>query len=226
MYGGVLTISKEVKMGQAVYSKPLLSIYDLWVLGISNHFIWKCPTRILVDHFNNHVTSNHLDIGVGTGYFLDNCRFPSPDIRIALMDLHQNSLNKTGKRIERYNPEQYKFNVLEEVNLDVLAFDSISFNYLFHCLPGKLSDKLVVIDNVNHLLSDTGTIFGSTVLSCGIKKSYAATKLMAIYNNNGIFSNTEDSSNDLESYLSGKFLYYKIKIQGCVALFSASNRIS
>ena len=151
--------------------------------------------------------------------------FHLPTVRIALMDLNQNSLNKTGKRVERYNPEQYKFNVLEEVRLDVPAFDSISINYLFHCLPGKLSDKLVVLDNVDHLLSDTGTVFGSTILSCGIKRSRAAVKLMSIYNKRGIFSNTEDSSNDLESYLSSKYLNYRIKTEGCVALFSASNRI-
>ncbi|MEC4685068.1 MAG: class I SAM-dependent methyltransferase [Nitrospirota bacterium] len=219
-----MEISREVKKGQAVYSKPVLSIYDIWVLGISNQYIWKCPTARLMAHFNNHITSNHLDIGVGTGYFLDKCCFPSPEVRIALMDLNQNSLNEASRRIERYNPVQYRFNVLEKIELETDTFDSISVNYLFHCLPGRLSDKLVVLDNVNHLLSERGIIFGATILSHGVNKGRMANKLMSFYNKKGIFSNADDSAEDLENYLSGKYLNYEIDIQGCVALFSASNK--
>jgi len=174
-------------------------------------------------HFNNHVTSNHLDIGVGTGYFLDKCCFPSPKVRIVLMDLNRNSLNEASRRIERYNPVQYRVNALEKIKLETDTFDSISVNYLFHCLPGKLSDKLVVLDNVNHLLSERGIIFGATILSHGVNKCSMAAKLMSFYNKKGIFSNADDSVEDLENYLSGKYLNYELDIQGCVALFSASN---
>jgi ubiquinone/menaquinone biosynthesis C-methylase UbiE len=217
-----LKISNEIRKGQAVYSKLVLRIYDFWVLGISNQYIWKCPTLKLMAYFNNHITSNHLDIGVGTGYFLDKCSFPSSKVRIALMDLNQNSLDEASMRIKRYNPTQYRFNVLEKIKLDTKAFDSISLNYLFHCLPGKLSDKLLVLDNINHLLSENGIIFGSTILSLGINKNRMATKLMSIYNKKGIFSNTQDSIEDLENYLSSKYSHYKIEIKGCVALFNAS----
>ena len=217
-----MEVSKEVEKGQSIYTKPILSIYDLWVLGISNQYIWKCPTPKLMTHFNNHITSNHLDIGVGTGYFLDKCRFPSPKVRIALMDLNQNSLNETSARIERYNPVEYRLNVLEDIKLDINVFDSISVNYLFHCLPGQLSDKLVVLDNVNYLLSRSGVLFGSTILSHGVNKSRMATSLMSIYNKKGIFCNEEDSIEDLENYLSSNYSAHEIDIQGCVALFSAS----
>ena len=36
---------REVKAGQAVYTPSLLNVYDLWVLGISNRFIWKSPSK-------------------------------------------------------------------------------------------------------------------------------------------------------------------------------------
>ncbi|MBT3880735.1 MAG: class I SAM-dependent methyltransferase [Candidatus Scalindua sp.] len=221
-----MEISDEVNRGQEVYSKPILSIYDLWVLGISNQFIWKCPTKRLLAHFNNHISSNHLDIGVGTGYFIDKCNLPTATCRIGLMDLNQNSLNEAGKRIKRYKPSKYRFNVLDEVKLDISKFDSISVNYLFHCLPGKLSDKLVVLDNVDHLLLNNGIIFGSTILSHGVAKSRAAIKLMSLYNKKGIFCNAEDSIEDLESYLSNKYSDYKIEVQGCVAIFSATKLCS
>ncbi|MGR3318522.1 MAG: class I SAM-dependent methyltransferase [Candidatus Anammoxibacter sp.] len=219
-----MVISKEVKKGQVVYSKPVLSVYDIWVLGVSNQYIWKCPTIDLLAHFNDNISSNHLDIGVGTGYFLDKCRFPSADIRLALMDLNQNSLDESGRRIRRYKPITYKFNVLDKIELDVKPFESISLNYLFHCLPGKLSEKLVVLDNVSHLLSETGTIFGATILSHGVDRGRFARKLMSIYNKKGIFNNSEDRLDELETFLSNKYDDYKIDIQGCVAIFKASNK--
>ncbi|MBF4286215.1 methyltransferase type 12, partial [Vibrio anguillarum] len=54
--------------GQAVYSKKVLSIYDFWVLGVSNNYFWKCPTRFISEQFSMLVSSNHLDVGVGSGY--------------------------------------------------------------------------------------------------------------------------------------------------------------
>ncbi len=189
---------------------------------MSNKFIWKCPTAKLLEHYNENISSNHLDIGVGTGYFLDKCHFPSNKVRIALFDLNQNSLDETGRRIARYNPTLYRLNALEKIEVDTETFDSIALNYLFHCLPGKLPEKLVVLDNVNHLLSKNGTVFGATILSSGVEKSRPAEKLMALYNKKGIFTNAEDNYADLENYLASKYSSYEISIQGCVALFKAS----
>jgi hypothetical protein len=74
---------EQVAAGHAVYTKRMLGIYDFLVLGLSNRLIWRCPTQRLVDHYNRHVTANHLDVGVGTGYFLDRCRFSSNAPRVA-----------------------------------------------------------------------------------------------------------------------------------------------
>ncbi|MEX2964443.1 class I SAM-dependent methyltransferase [Microbulbifer sp. TYP-18] len=219
-----MAITKEVEQGQAVYSKSVLWLYDLWVLGLSNRFIWQCPTPRLLEHFNQHLTSNHLDVGVGTGYFLDKCRFPSKNIRLGLMDLNQNSLDFTATRVARYNPIQFQCNVLDEIDIATPEFDSISLNYLFHCLPGRLPKKLSALDHIITKLSPSGTVFGSTILSKGVHKNAAARKLMAIYNNKGIFSNTEDCREDLESHLADRFSSYHIEITGCVALFSAKSK--
>ena len=77
---------EQVAAGHAVYTKRMLGIYDFLMLGLSNRLIWRCPTQRLVEHYNRHVTANHLDVWVGTGYFLDRCRFPSNPPRVALMD--------------------------------------------------------------------------------------------------------------------------------------------
>ncbi|WP_299947838.1 class I SAM-dependent methyltransferase [uncultured Microbulbifer sp.] len=219
-----MAIAKEIEQGQAVYSKAVLRLYDLWVLGLSNRFIWQCPTPLLLAHFNQHISSNHLDVGVGTGYFLNKCRFPSNEVRLGLMDLNQNSLEVATARVARYRPLQFHCNVLDEINIATGKFDTISLNYLFHCLPGKLTEKLSALDHVCTLLSDSGAVFGSTILSKGVHKNAMAKKLMAIYNKKGIFSNVEDCKGDLESYLDNRFNEHSIEIRGCVALFSAKNR--
>lgn len=100
--------AEQVEAGQAVYSKGALKVYDWVVLGISNRFIWKCPTPGLEAHYNKHLSANHLDVGVGTGYFLDRCRFRSARPRVALMDLNPEALAFAAQRIARYQPETYR----------------------------------------------------------------------------------------------------------------------
>ena len=100
-------ISKQVEAGQAVYTKLTLAIYDLWVLGISNRLIWKCPSFHLLELYNQHISGNHLDLGVGTGFFLDRCTFPTSNPRLFLMDLNPNSLEVTSRRVARYHPKTY-----------------------------------------------------------------------------------------------------------------------
>ena len=91
-----------VHAGQAAYKGWILTwVYDALVLGFSNHVLWKCPTAGLLDLYNANVTSNHLDVGVGTGYYLDRCRFPDAEPRLALMDLNENSLSCAAKRVAR-----------------------------------------------------------------------------------------------------------------------------
>lgn len=219
-----MEISKAVKDGQAIYSRSVLSIYDLWVLGISNSFIWKCPTKFILDYFNVHVSSNHLDVGVGTGYYLDKGKFPELSPRVGLMDLNSNSLNESAKRISRYQPEKYRVNVLDEIRLDIEPYDSVSLNYLFHCLPGKLEEKLKVLDNLAPYVKRNGVVFGSTIVSNAANTSSLAKKLMSIYNRKGIFSNSTDTSEALENYLTTNYDEFEIMKQGCVVLFSAKGR--
>jgi hypothetical protein len=128
---------EQAAAGQAIYTKRILGIYDFMVLGISNRLIWRCPTQRLVQHYNRHITANHLDVGVGTGYFLDRCRFPSNAPRVALMDLNRNALDFAARRIVRYKPETYIRNVLEPLSVDAMKFDSVGIK-LSTPLPSRL----------------------------------------------------------------------------------------
>lgn len=211
---------EQVIAGQAIYTDDTLKAYDFVVLTVSNRFIWKCPTQRLVEHYNEHITANHLDVGVGTGYFLDHCRFPVPAPRIALMDLNQHALDFTSDRIARYKPESYRCNILEPIQIEAPKFDSIGINYLLHCVPGSIESKTMAFDHLKKLMNPNAVLFGSTILHGGVTPNWPAKKLMQLYNKKGIFSNQQDDLNGLTNALNTRFRDVTIKIIGCVALFS------
>jgi len=216
----------DSRRGAAAYTPATLALYDLAVLRFSNSFVWQCPSHLLLDSYNQHISEKHLDVGVGTGYFLDKCRFPSAAPQIALLDLNPNSLAKSAKRLRRYNPSCYWGDALHRIDIGMSDFDSISLNYLLHCLPGNLASKSVVFENVRPLLRDGGVLFGSTILGEGVPHNPLAKHLMKIYNAKGIFSNLSDRQSDLEAGLKAHFDEHTISIVGSVALFSARRRMA
>jgi hypothetical protein len=210
----------QVTAGQAVYTKRVLGSYDILVLGFSNRFLWKCPTDRLLHHYNQHVTANHLDVGVGTGYFLDHCRFPSQAPRIAMLDLNPNALDFASRRIARYRPEKYLLNVLEPISIDAATYDSVGINYLLHCLPGSIDSKAVALDHLKALMNRNAVLFGSTLLQGGVPRNWCAQRLMDIYNRKGIFSNRNDTLDGLERALRERFRDVTVEPVGCAALFA------
>jgi len=213
---------QQIEAGQAIYTRRNLNIYDVVVHGVSNPLIWKCPTQQLIDHYNRHVSSNHLDVGVGTGYLLDKSRFATSSPRVALMDLNPNTLNYASQRISRYRPETYIRNVLEPIAFEREHFDSIGISYLLHCVPGSIESKTVAFDHLATLLNPGGVIFGSTLLQQGVERSWFARRLMAFYNRKGIFANQQDSLEGLTRALEQRFSKVTVEVVGCAALFSAS----
>lgn len=210
---------EQVAAGHAVYTKRMLGVYDFIVLGLSNRLVWRCPTRRLLEHYDRHVTANHSDVGAGTGYFLDRCRFPSRAPRVALMDINQNVLDFAAHRIARYEPETYVQNVLEPISIGAEKFDSIGLNYLLHCLPGTMESKPVVFDHLEALMNPGAVISGSTLLQGGVARSWPAKRLMDFYDSKGIFSNENDGADSLQRALGQRFRPVSIEIVGCAALF-------
>ena len=212
---------EQVIAGQAVYTDLTLLAYDLFVLGLSNTWLWKCPTALLRAHYEKHVSNNHLEVGVGTGYFPDKCRFPSDSPRIALMDLNLSTIDYASKRIARYNPEAYQQNILEPIAGNIQKFDSVCMNYLLHCVPGAISEKAVAFDHVKAIMNPGAVVFGATILQGGVSRNWGARQLMKLYNTKGIFSNDQDTLEALETALQSRFRHTSIRVEGCVALFSA-----
>ena len=213
--------------GQVLFSPAALRVYDLNVLGFHNRFVYRCPTSEQLRQYDQNVSTNHLDIGVGSGFFLDRCRFPGPNPRIWLLDINPNPLRITAQRIARYSPEKRIANVLnrEQVEraLSNATFDSIALNYLLHCLPGNLTTKSVVFETLRPRLNDRGVLFGSTLLCQGVNHGLLAKTLMPLYNRMGILTVLDDTLEMLEAALAKSFRHHQIRCAGSVALFVARN---
>ncbi len=211
---------EQVEAGHAFYTKRSLTVYDMLILGYFSRVAWKCPASRLLAHYNEHVTSNHLDVGVGTGYFLDRCRFASPTPRIALMDLNASCLETAGRRIARYSPEIYRANVLEPLEPIETKFDSIGLNYLLHCLPGTIASKGIVFEHLKAVANPSAGIFGATLLHGGVPRNWLARKVMDRNNANGIFSNAKDDLDGLRAVLSAHLRDTTVEVVGCAAIFA------
>ena len=129
--------------------------------------------------YDRHAGARHLDVGVGTGYFLDHCRFPTPDPQITLLDLNENSLAAAAKRIRRYSPQAVRGNVLEPVELGESRFDSVGLNFLLHCLPGSLESKAAVFRHLRPYVEPRGVFFGSTILGLGVPHTALSRRVQA-----------------------------------------------
>ena len=210
--------------GAAVYSPFTLALYDAWVLGISNRYAWRCPTKeVLLPFFRANAGLRHLDIGVGTGYYLANAQLPA-DTQITLLDLNPSSLEAARRRIDRPGTRTLQHDVMTPIPGDEL-FDSISLFYLLHCLPGPLDAKAAIFGTLKHNLQPGGVLFGATILGDSAGHNGFGRKLMAVYNKKGIFGNRGDSEVGFEAHLREHFRDVTLKREGRVLLFRAAQPI-
>jgi len=88
--------SEEIYAGQSIYTPRILAFYDFGVLTLSNSFYGDAQRQDCFATSTKILLANHLDIGVGSGFFLDKCNFPTPHPRIGLMDLNPAAIKYTA----------------------------------------------------------------------------------------------------------------------------------
>jgi ubiquinone/menaquinone biosynthesis C-methylase UbiE len=203
------------------YSPRLLNVYDDLVFRFNFPVLWRCPKSHLLNLYNEQVSTRHLDIGVGTGCLLDQCRFPAPEPELTLMDFSATALSFTSQRLERYRPETHRTSVLEPWGLPAHSFDSVAMMNLLHCVPGTIRTKAFAFEEANAVLSPGGTLFGATVLNVGVDHTLGSRIGMKALNRRGIFANLDDSLDDLEAGLARVFARHEVRVQGTVGLFVA-----
>lgn len=210
---------EETLAGAAVYTPQWLAEYDDAVLGDICRRVWGCDRSLMLDWYNQNIGARHVDLGPGTGYFLDKCRHRSPRTRITLVDLNPSVLAEAAGRLRRFKPVTFERDVLAPLDLGDERFDSAGLNFLLHCLPGGMAYKARVLDHVRAYVVPGGWIFGSTVLADGVPHNPLASRLLDTLNEKGTFSNRNDSLDGLRTELAARFADYQLVVHGSVALF-------
>lgn len=210
----------DVAAGHAFYTRRSLRVYDAAILGFFSRAAWRCPSARILEHYDRHVSGVHLDIGVGTGFFLDRCRYPVEHPDLTLLDPNTACLTVAARRLARYAPAMRLGDILQPLPDDIGPFDSIALNYVLHCLPGSMADKAVVFAHTAARLRPGGVVFGATLLHDGVHRGWFARQVMRRNNEHRIFSNEHDSLEGLRAALATHLVEPAIEVVGCVALFA------
>jgi hypothetical protein len=213
-------IAARTRRSQRYFNSLTLFFYDFILYGIVSRFAWGSSTQRLDAHYRTYASANHLEVGVGTGYLLNRVVFASNRPRVALMDLSVACLERARRKVARHAPAIYIQNLLEPVRAAIPAFDSISVNYVMHCIPGGFKEKGVALAHLAPLLSAQGVLSGTTVLSEGVAKNLLARPAMWLLNLLGVFNNRRDSAQDLKIFPAQNFQVLEFEVVGVTAYFA------
>jgi SAM-dependent methyltransferase len=196
-------------------------VYDRVVLGLVSWFVWRCSTSQLVDRYRQHIRDRHLDVGPGTGYFIERSGLPDRS-RVTILDPNRNVLDHTSWRLRRLDVTAVEADVLKPLPVDG-PFDSAALHLVIHCLPGPSSRKGLAVANVAAVLAPTGVLFGASVLGTSGSHSWLARRVLGVFNRRGAFDNLDDSEDGLREMLEASFERVELGTLGSVAIFAAKN---
>lgn len=215
-------LDPRIAHSQEVYTKRTLAIYDILVLRIFCSLVWRCPPREMRRLYNRWAGQRHLDIGPGTAYFVDHCRFPSANPEITLLDLSPECLDASAKRLARYQPATCQANLMSPLPLPHQHFDSAAMNLVFHTIPGGWEHKGIILKHVAETLKPGGVLFGTTVLAEGAPMNKFTRKLLIEQHRRGNFQNQGDDADGLDRQLAKYFPHHELWVRGITAIFVAT----
>ena len=206
--------------GQAGYTPFLLAIYDPFVLGFMARAVWRSPIPPVVEAYRRHLGRRHLDVGPGTGYFIEKAA-PPTGTEITLLDPNPNVLARCARRLATMRPTTIQADVMKPLPVEG-RFDSAALNYVLHCLRGPQSNKAVAIRNVANVLAADGVLFGGTVLGIAERHTVPARAVLRAFNWHGDFDNLGDTADGLREILEGSFRTVEVDVIGPTARFTAT----
>jgi SAM-dependent methyltransferase len=206
--------------GQAGYNPAMLAIYDVWVLKFVARAVLKVPIQPFVDRYRRQMGHRHLDVGPGTGYFIEQAA-PPADTEITLLDPNPHVLKHASERLAAWKPITIEADVMKPLPLE-RAFDSAALSFVLHCLRDPMSNKAAAIRNVADVLTSDGVLFGGTVLGLTEPHTRSARAFLKLANKQGGFDNREDTLEGLRQILEASFANVEIERSGSSALFSAT----
>lgn len=207
--------------GQADYNRAFLRMYDRLVLGVFARFVWRLPTAEDVRFYRRHIRPNHLDVGPGTGYFLERAGLPdgSP---VTILDPNPNVLRHVQRRLARLDVTASQADVLKPLPMPG-PFDSAALGNVIHCLPGPLERKAAAIENIARVLASDGVLFGMTILGPAADHTRLGRLFLRGLNRRGTFSNVDDTEAGLRGILERSFSEVHVETTGPNATFIARN---
>ena len=196
--------------GASFYSPTILKVYDLGVVGLSNRFVWQCPTKtVLLPFYKEHLGMKHLDVGVGTGFFIARAGLTSSH-QVGLLDLNENCLRAAAAQVKQAKVRTFRRDIMQPFSKPSdTGYDSISLFHVLHCLPGTMEDKETAIANLKCYLSMTGVLYGVTILGDGAGHNPIGRMLLKLYNDKGIMHNMADTLDNLHGMCEGSSRTYK-----------------
>jgi hypothetical protein len=215
-----LELAHKTARSQQYFSPMSLAVYDFVLYRFISKYLWGCSGESLIARYHQLVSQKHLEVGVGTSYLLDQ-QNPAK-IDLTLMDLSEACLVKSNKRLARYSPKLIRWNILDAMTGINARFDSISLNYVMHCVAGDFSTKAVAFKNLKALLNDSGILFGVTVLNTK-KSNIVARSFMWLLNRVGVFNNENDQVDALEAGLKKYFKYVDLIQSNAAVSFLATD---
>lgn len=206
--------------GQREYTPLFLRIYDPLILGFFTPVVWRCPATRLVDAYRRYLGKRHLDVGPGTGYFLDRAGMPVGS-RVTLLDPNVHVLGHASRRLKHLDITAVEADVCKPLPVRG-PFDSAALNGVLHCLPGPLPRKAAAVANVAAVLGPTGVLFGASILGSSGQHSRLARSLLEANNRRGTFDNLTDTEEGLGEILEASFEQVELETIGSMAIFSAT----
>jgi SAM-dependent methyltransferase len=205
--------------GYRGYNRFLLTIYDPWVLGFMSRAVWRVPIPPGIEHYRRNLGPRHLDVGPGTGYFLEKAD-PPAGTEITLLDPNPNVLARCSRRLAAMDPTTIQASVMEPLPVDG-TFDSAALSFVLHCLRGPMENKARAIRNIAAVLEPDGVLFGGTVLGLAEHHTPQARLFLRGANKAGDFDNLGDTVEGLRRILEESFRDVEIEVVGSAAFFTA-----
>ncbi|MBF6215681.1 MULTISPECIES: class I SAM-dependent methyltransferase [Nocardia] len=205
--------------GAKPYSPGLLRVYDAWVLGFNNSRVWRCDTSHLLEQYQRLASDSHLDIGPGTGWFLQRVYQARPAV-VELVDLNPHPLAMAASRLRQngIHARTHQSSVLRPLPVD-RTFDSVAASLLMHCVPGGWDEKGVAFQHIADVTTDVGVFFGSTVLA---EPTTALSRAVGhFFRSRGAFHHAADDEAGLRRALEAAWTDVQLRRVGQVALWTA-----
>ena len=209
--------------GQSEYTPAFLRVYDLVILGLFLRFVWRCPSSRLVEGYRQHIRNRHLDVGPGTGYYLERAGLAN-GIHVTILDPNQNVLDYASRRLAHLDVTAVQADVLKPLPAEG-PFNSAALHGVLHCLPGPLPRKEAAVANVAAVLAPDGVLFGMSVLGSSGPHTWLSRRMLASVNRRGTFDNLDDTADGLKEILAASFETVELETVGSVAVFAARSPV-